>query len=367
MSTLFKDIYSPEFYEQFAAVLNEVLEDFSVQSFHELIFIDVFPDYELKQRMAHTAEVLHHFMPKNFVEAVVELKKIIDQLRALGIEEKSIEYMFLPEYISLYGADDFQSSVDAFEYVTQYTSCEFAVRPFLIRYETAMLEQMTQWSTHENHWVRRLSTEGSRPRLPWAMALPSFKKDPTHLLPLLENLKDDESETVRRSVANNLNDIAKDNPDIVIGVAQRWLGRSKNTDALVKHACRTLLKAGHPHVLPLFGLSPDNIELLSFDIVTSEVSIGDSLEFQFSFINRDKEARKVRIEYGLYYLKKNGELSRKVFKVSEREVAENEESRISRKQSFKRITTRVFYAGEHELSIILNGKESKGLSFILRE
>jgi 3-methyladenine DNA glycosylase AlkC len=229
-----------------------------------------------------------------------------------------------------------------------------------------MAKKMYQWSLHENHHVRRLASEGSRPRLPWAIGLPEFKKNPGPLLPILENLKDDPSEYVRRSVANNLNDIAKDNPDITISIAKKWNGQSKETDAIIKHGCRTLLKRGNSEILKHFGLTDNpKIKVTDYKILTSKVNIGGSLEFSFSLHNGSKKRQNIRIEYGLYYLRQNGQLSKKVFKISERQLKPNEKNDIKRRQSFKLITTRTFYTGLHELSIIINGQEKQIAKFRL--
>jgi len=359
MAELFKDVYCPAFYEQFSGVLIKVLPDFDSIKFNQMIFNERFADYELKQRMHHTAEVLDHFMPEDFSSAVVTLKRIIDELRGQGIKERSIEYMCLPDYIETYGLDYYDSAVDCFEYVTQYTSCEFAVRPFIIRYPAKMLVQLQAWTTHESRHVRRLASEGSRPRLPWAMALPAFKKDPTPLLPILTALKYDDCEVVRRSVANNLNDIAKDNSNVVVHVATLWLGDNALTDKLVKHACRTLLKQAQPEIMALFGFQQDLITLTEMSITTPVVKVGGKLTFNFTINNTSGSLQKLRLEYGLYYLKKNGTLARKVFKITERVIAGNTEEQITRHQSFKVISTRVFHLGMHKLAIIINGQESK--------
>jgi hypothetical protein len=170
---------------------------------------------------------------------------------------------------------------------------------------------------------------------------------------------------VRRSVANNLNDIAKDNPDVVIDIATRWKGLSKERDWLVKHGCRTLLKQGNSQVLKLFGFDSRNVALANFEIITPVVKIGETLEFSFSLLNNDPANQMIRLEYGLYYKKKNGEFSKKVFKISEREIKANQQYKIIKKQSFKLITTRVFYTGTHRLSIIINGEEHQLKSFEL--
>ncbi|MEH6533963.1 MAG: DNA alkylation repair protein [Photobacterium frigidiphilum] len=365
MSNLFKDIYSQEFYNQLSDIMLVTIPSFDEKTFNQLIFNDNFIHYELKERMTHTAKVLHHFLSDDFGEAAETIKQLIDNLRLAGIKEESIEFMFFPEYISLYGIDDYKTSILAFEFITQFTSCEFAVRPYIVKYEDKMLEQMLLWSTHNNNMVRRLASEGSRPRLPWAMALPSLKKNPMPIFPILDTLKNDSCEVVRRSVANNLNDISKDNPNFVIETAQKWLGYTKETDALIKHASRTLLKQGEPKTLQLFGFDSKNIMLSNFDILTPYVKIGDALEFSFSLTNQNNTCKKLRLEYGLYYQKSNGDLSRKVFKISEREIEPNKVYKINRKQSFKVITTRKFHTGIHQLSIIINGQESQIKNFKL--
>jgi 3-methyladenine DNA glycosylase AlkC len=158
------------------------------------------------------------------------------------MEDGGLVYIFLPDYIEQYGLEDFESSVKAIENVTRFVSCEFAVRPFILKYGGTMMKKMRTWSLHKSYHVRRLSSEGSRPRLPWAISIPELKKDPSPILPILENLKNDPSEWVRRSVANNLNDIAKDHPGLVIELARKWKGISRETDAIIKHGSRTLLK-----------------------------------------------------------------------------------------------------------------------------
>jgi len=365
MSELIKDLYNELFYDKLGVVLNQTLSSFNKDKFTSLIFDENFEGYELKQRLTHTTKVLNHFLSDDFKIATNELHLIIENLIKAGITEQSMEFMFFPEYIELYGMEEYEISVKAFEYITQYTSCEFAVRPFLKKYPQKMLEQMILWSTHENNKVRRLSSEGSRPRLPWAMALPSYKCDPSPILPILENLKNDTCEVVRRSVANNLNDIAKDNPEIVINIAKKWKGNNSQTDALVKHACRTLLKQGEMQILKLFGFGSTQVKVSEFNINTPTVKIGDYLKFQFNIYNHDKEPQLLRLEYGLYYMKNNGKLARKVFKISEREIESNKIFEINRKQSFKIISTRKFHLGLHQLSIIINGVEGEKLDFEL--
>lgn len=364
MSAL-KDIYSPVFYDKLTVILSRALPEFDKIRFMSRIYRDGFEHKELKDRMRHTAKAMHCFIPENFDEAVPVLEHIINHLREASIGEDSLAYMFLPDYIETYGINNYDAAIRALEFTTQFTSCEFAVRPFLLQYPEQMMEQMKAWSLHENHKVRRLASEGSRPRLPWAMAIPYLKKDPTAILPLLENLKNDTSEWVRRSVANNINDIAKDHPNVVINLAKQWKGYNKETDAIIKHGCRTLLKQAHPEVLKIYGLDSTHIITSDFEILTPTVKMGDSVEFTFTIENKDSTPQTVRLEYGLYYKKAKGHLARKVFKISERVFQPGEKSTIVRKQSFRPITTRVFYTGDHELSLIINGEEKAIAKFEL--
>jgi 3-methyladenine DNA glycosylase AlkC len=362
---LIKDIYSVSFYEKFGQVVAEVHPAFNKQKFMEAIYEGDFVQKEWKERMKHTTVVFHQFMPENFPEAVALIDKIIKNLKKNSFTDGNLAFIFFADYIEKYGLDDFKTSAKAFVSITQFISCEFAVRPFILKYKEKMIDEMRKWSLHENHHVRRLSSEGSRPRLPWAMAIPFLKKDPTSILPILENLKNDPSEYVRRSVANNLNDIVKDNPEIVLEIAQRWKGISKETDGIIKHGCRTLLKQGHPKILSHYGLESTNIELSNFEIKTPKVKIGDYLQFQFYLNNKNSEAKTIRLEYAIHYKKSKGHLAKKVFKISEKIYQPNQLTKVERNQSFKLITTRVFHTGMHQLSVIINGTESEALEFEL--
>ncbi|TCD07565.1 DNA alkylation repair protein [Pedobacter frigidisoli] len=359
MSSLLKDLYSPTFYNRLADALVITVPDFDKSKFIKKIYTSGFESKELKERMEHTAVVLHQFLPNDYPQAIALIKKTISQLRIEGIGEDGLAYMFIPDYLEKYGINHFEESVEALEFVTQFVSCEFAVRPFILKYEVKMIQKMNNWSLHTSHKVRRLASEGSRPRLPWAMGIPFLKKDPTSILPILENLKKDPSEYVRRSVANNLNDIAKDHPQIVMDIAKRWSGLGTETDAIIKHGSRTLLKQGHAEILKHYGLDDKGISLSNFKILTPEVNIGGSLSFSFIIKNENLTEQKVRLEYAIYYKKQNGQNTKKVYKISERIYPAHAEVSIIRKQKFVLITTRKLHLGDHQISIIINGSEKE--------
>lgn len=360
MASPLKDLYSASFYNQLADSIARVLPSFNKQQFIALLLDEAFESKELKERMKHTAAVLHQFLSADYPQAVKQIQQIIGQLRKDRFGEDRLESMFFPDYIETYGLHDYEPSIAALEFVTQFVSCEYAVRPFLLRYGKKMLQQMKTWSRHESAKVRRLASEGSRPRLPWAIAVPALKQDPTPILPILENLKNDPSDSVRRSVANSLNDIAKDHPGVVLAIAAKWKGQSPAVDAIIKHGCRTLLKQGHTEILKHYGLESKHITLQHFTILTPVVKTGSNLDFSFTITNKSNSPQTVRLEYAVYYRKQNGQPSKKVFKISERTYQPKEQITVQRRQKFTPITTRTYYAGQHQLSIIVNGEE-KGI------
>ena len=335
----------------------DLIPGFSKNSFMNDIYDSNWKDRELKERMVHIADTLHHRFPGNFSDSIQVILGLTRKVPDSPLAGHSYEFIFLPDYIERYGINHYSESVAAMEKLTQFITCEFAVRPFIRKYPDRMMTQMEMWAVHENHHVRRLASEGCRPRLPWASALENFKQHPKPILPILENLKEDRSEYVRRSVANNLNDIAKDHPDLVLEQCENWFGRSKHTDRLVKHACRTLLKRAHPRALALFGYAePEGVKIVDFEH-DQEVTIGESLEFRFKIRNGSKVQMKLRIEYGIDYMKSNGALNRKIFQLSEMELMGGEEAFYKRSQSFRNMTTRKHYPGLHQLAILVNGRE----------
>ncbi|XRD23614.1 hypothetical protein AABM34_13875 [Lysinibacillus fusiformis] len=220
-----------------------------------------------------------------------------------------------------------------------------------------MMDQMLKWVNHANPHIRRLASEGCRPRLPWASALGIYKLDPSPILPILNLLKQDPSVYVQKSVANNLNDIAKDHPELVKRLAREWHGESSITDWIIKHGCRGLLRKGDAEVLFLFGFdnSPD-VTIHELALGKVRLAIGQTLDFAFTIQTTSTAPQKLRIEYAIDFVKANGATSRKLFKITER-TFEKESHRYTRNHHFKDLTTRKHYPGQHKLAVIINGKE----------
>lgn len=225
------------------------------------------------------------------------------------------------------------------------------------------MAQMKIWAKSKSEHTRRLSSEGCRSRLPWAVSLPNFKKDPSKTIEILNMLKNDTSKYVQKSVANNLNDISKDNPSLVKQIAKNWIGESKSINWIVKHGCRTLLKNGDDEVLNIFGfLAPNNLKIKDIKL-SRKVLMGENLNFKFNLIS-SKYLGKLRVEYAISFVRLNGKLNRKVFKICEGEYKESTLS-INKQYSFKKITTRNYYKGNHILEIIVNGSILSSAEFYL--
>lgn len=361
-----KNLYNTRFLSSFAAHFHEVAPHFEKERFLHDVFDQQWEERELKQRMRHIATVINKNLRGNFEEKMETISAVIEHLRKVGMGENSIEYMFFPDFVEQYGLAQPDVSLRAIEYITQFTSCEFALRPFLLQYPDMVMHQMLEWSKHADHRVRRFSSEGCRPRLPWAMAIPSLKKDPGPVLPILENLKNDPSEFVRRSVANNLNDIAKDHPATVLEIAKKWQGQSKETDWIIKHGCRTLLRKADPAILAHFGLSTSfGCTIEELRLASEQVRVSESLHFTFSLTNRSNKDEKLRVEYAIYYVKANGKQSKKLFKITENTYKAGVNYTFSRSQAFRDMTTRKHYPGVHKLAVVINGVEMASGEFTL--
>jgi 3-methyladenine DNA glycosylase AlkC len=365
MAELLKHMYNPQFFERLTAVLLETVPSFDERRFIFKIFDRTWPDLELKQRTRQITIALHEFLPAEFSEAARIVTSISSSIRGRKEKEQSYPFIFLPDYIELYGLENFDESMKAIEEITKLVSAEFAIRQFILKYPDATMRQMTLWSNHEDPAVRRLASEGCRPRLPWSQELTMFRKDPSMILPILENLKTDPSEYVRRSVANNLNDIAKDNPSLVIKTAKRWKGDSLETKWIIRHGCRTLLKKGVEEVLRMHGFKADRRCTIEHLNVSKAVKIGDYLRFDFVFRNLEKRSEQFRIEYVVHYVTSTGKISPKVFKIGEYKIQGTSSVSISRRQSFKNFTTRKHYQGKHTLTILINGKSKARQDFVV--
>ncbi len=345
-----KNALNSDFVNLLAKALKRADSNFDSGNFQKCCIDKSWDEKELKQRIRHIAKTIHDFLPYDYRKQIGILLRVAPAFRGLSA-------LVFPDFVEEFGACDVDASLDALEMLTQYTTGEFAIRPLVSAEREKVMRQVKKWAKHSNEHVRRLASEGIRPRLPWAKPLHEFKKNPETVLEILDLLKNDKSEYVRRSVANNLNDIAKDHPKLILKTAKNWIGKSEATDKLLKHACRTLLKQGNPEALNIFGFKqniPATIE--KFRIQNPKISIGDTLSFGFDLHNQSKKSQQLRIEYIVHFLKNNGKHSAKVFQLSSRQFPPGITS-FTRTHRFKDFTTRKHYPGKHMIAIAINGVE----------
>lgn len=357
--------------EQIAGVLVRVSPDFPQSVFIRQSLLNLEP-LELKQRVHHLIAVLAECLPRSFTEAATILQQIPRHWQASGVaggystEDYGFAVWPLIDYVSVHGLHEPELALQTLEVLTPLFTAEYAIRPFLQQHFELSYSYLQRWTTHDNHHVRRLASEGCRPRLPWGQRVPLLMKQPEIILPILEQLKDDDSDYVRRSVANNLNDISKDYPEVVLTLAQQWLNGepSKHRQWIIKHATRGLVKAGHADVFALLGHSQAvTLENACLTLDQTVVSMGDSITLDFGFSL--PEAHSVVIDYALHLPRANGKTSVKVFKWQSGKLAAGD-YRLSRNYTFKALTTRRYYAGQHAFEVLVNGRSCGKMSFDLR-
>lgn len=362
MAELMKNqYYNYNSLHELALRVKNVYPTFQIDTFVGDVMDETWEALELKARMRKITVNLGRQLPPDYEQIL----GIIDQVVAgypAGFNDNAL--ICFPDFVEVYGQDEgnWDLSIAAIERYTPLSTAEFVVRPFLIRYESRMMRQMAVWAKHDNEHIRRLASEGCRPALPWGQGLSSFKKDPSPVLAVLEQLKADPSLYVRKSVANNLNDISKTHPDVVAKIARDWYGENEYTNWVVKHGCRTLLKKGNREVLDIFGFADAcHVQVKEFAITEQSLYIGEALSFSFAVSAR--EATKIRLEYGIDYVKSSGKQSRKIFQISEIILQANQEKQYAKSHPFADMSSRKHYPGIHSITLIVNGTPRETLNF----
>jgi len=365
----FKNLFSPELVSCLADHLATHVEGFERASF-EVPILEQLDQLELKARAQIIADGMYRALPKKQPERDAIMLAMLHPLEDYETGFESGEdgvrgwgVMPLSLVVGQHGFDDFDASVALLGEMTKRASSEFAIRYFLLSDQDRTLRLMMPWLTDPNH---RLVSEGTRPRLPWAMQLPQLMADPAPMLPYLEALRDDEEEYVRRSVANHLNDIAKDHPDLVADIARTWLvGAGKNRTRLVRHASRTLIKDGHSGALEAFGFAAPKLELESLAIDTPTVKFGETLQFRADLRSTSEDPQMLVIDYLVHFQKANGALVGKVFKWKNFTLGPGEARTLERSHPIRPITTRRYYPGTQGLSLRINGRDFGDAEFEL--
>lgn len=252
--------------------------------------------------------------------------------------------------------DDFDDGLALLAELTPRLTGEFAIRRLLGHDLDRALKAVLGWTAHPDEHVRRLASEGTRPYLPWAVRVPGLARRPEVTLPVLNALYRDPSEYVRRSVANHLNDLARDAPGTVVATAREWLSAADgNTGWVVRHGLRTLVKKGDPDALALLGFAPAQVAVSGPRLDRKVVTVPGELTFTFEISNTGTQDVRLAVDYRVHYRKANGGLSAKVFKVSTVTLAPGRSRSFSKRHAFRQMTTRVHYPGLHALELQING------------
>ncbi|MDH4439144.1 MAG: DNA alkylation repair protein [Rhizobium sp.] len=321
-------------------------------------------DLELMQRGQCIADALRRHLPGDFEAAANILHACLPTSERPGLTGWAL--LAVNQYVAAEDAPHLEAALELLKALTPHFTGEFGIRRLIHEHQDEALAIIATWVTCPNHHVRRLASEGTRPRLPWAMRLPNLVRDPAPILPILEALIDDEEDYVRRSVANSLNDIAKDHPDLVADFVERHaVGASKNRLWLLKHASRTLVKKGHGKALANFGYAPLADVTAKLSLADERIVFPGELGFTIQLTNTGKVTRTVLLDYAIHHQKKDGSLTPKVFKGKSLVLGAGESVTIAKRHALRPITTRVYHPGLHRLEIQLNGVSVASADFDL--
>ncbi|MCF6228131.1 MAG: DNA alkylation repair protein [Planctomycetes bacterium] len=318
-------------------------------------------DIPLKERMRKSTLTLNKTLALPYRKAVEVLKAALPEFKG------GMNGMIPPDYIEVYGQNDINFSLKALRDTTSFGSAEFAVRTFLKLDLGQTYAAMLKWTGDQCEHVRRLASEGLRPRLPWSFQLKNLMKNPQPCFELLSSLMADESKYVRTSVANHLNDISKDNPDALLEFVEAADQTNGDTVWIIKKALRSLIKAGDIRTLNYLGFTtPPKIEFANFTLAPSTIGLGEKLEFGFSLESQSNKDQKLAIDYVIHYMKKNGTPSEKVFKLKEVVLKVGQNLEVKKSQTMAHFSTRKLYAGKHRVEIVINGQRFAGAEFTLK-
>lgn len=359
-----KEAFNAQSVEHLANLLVAAHPKFPSREFSRRVLSNL-AELELKDRVRLIARAIAEFLPP-------------EPRRALPILEAVIKTENLPEGVAGFQAwpltqvvediaiEEPELALATLQKLTTVMSAEFAIRPFLIQHQALSLRTLKKWARDPDVHVRRLVSEGTRPRLPWGQRIPAFQKNPEICLPFLKILRRDPELYVRKSVANHLNDFSKDHPDWLVKELAKWNAEypmCPRISWIVRHACRSLIKAGHPAALRLQGFSPAKVANASLRLAATKVKMGEGITFTFSARAARSEAWLV--DYAIHHRKSNGESKPKVFKWTKASLTKGDELVLEKRHRFVEISTRKYYPGIHHVEVFVNGKSVGKKPFVL--
>lgn len=366
MAEPLKEMFNQAAVEWLAGRLAAASPDFPRAKFTRAILADL-PALELIARVERIAVEMRRHLPEDFRKAVKIVAKALGDPPPQGDGTDFGSFRVLPchRFVALAGLAHASHALAYFRDATRHFSGEFDIRPFIQRNQKNVLAELCRWTSDADWRVRRLASEGSRPRLPWGLRLHALVAEPGPLLPILEALRDDKVDAVRRSVANSLNDIAKDHPDRAVEILASWRAEPSRT-ALIRHALRHLVKQGHAGALAMMGADPAvNFAIDDMKLSARRVAIGGKIGIALTLRNAGRKRSLAIVDYAVHHLGARGDLRPKVFKWKQLELAPGQTVPLARPHSLKPVTTRRYYPGAHKIDIRVNGRILAEAAFTL--
>ncbi len=365
MAEPFKNLINPGLVQQAAQRMQQVAPGFDGHRFAKLASTGL-EALELKARALHVCQALASTLPADFHQAALQLEAALappetgEAMAQLhGVEQGLRGWILWPvgEYIAQHGQAHPERALQTLHALTQRFTAEFAIRPFIRQHPELSFATLARWVHDDSPHVRRLVSEGSRPRLPWGEQLKALIQDPSPSLPLLRALQDDPSDYVRRSVANHLNDIAKDHPKLVATWLQEHLPQANAPRRqMLKHASRTLIKAGDPAVLKAWGLGGHFKGEATLKLAPARVALGGQVQLMLHLQSTSTRTQTLAIDYAVHHVKADGSTSPKVFKGWQLQFPAMGEVDLKKGHSMRMITTRRYHAGRHGVAVQINGQ-----------
>lgn len=374
MAEPFKNLINPALVQRAAGHLARVEPAFDAGRFVRQACAGL-EALEMKARAMQIADALEAALPVEFEHAAAAIEAALapapdhERLGELVLSDAGLAGWILwpvGEFVARRGLSHPDRALAALAEITQRFTAEFAIRPFIVAHPALVFETLSRWARHPSAHVRRLASEGSRPRLPWGLQLKALIADPSPTLPLLAALQDDPSEYVRRSVANHLNDIAKDHPALVVDWVERHLpGASAERRALLRHASRTLVKRGDRRMLAAWGLGSSFKGEAQLTVAPRRVRVGERLTLSLALTSHAARAQSLAIDYLVHHVKADGATSAKVFKGWVTTLPARGALQLAKTHSLRPVTTRRYHPGRHVVEVQVNGRIVAADEFML--
>lgn len=358
MAAALKLFFSPQTIGAIATSISHVWQHFDREGFVRDCCLGI-DDLELMPRAQHISRQMRVYLPRDYDKAVeilmLSLGPVLPKTDGNGLAP----FFYLPHvfFVRDHGLEHFVISMAAQYELTRRFTAEFSIRPFIARYCAPCMTLLEKWACDPCEHVRRLVSEGTRPRLPWAAKLDLFITQPHLTRPLLESLKDDTSLYVRRSVANHLNDISKDNLDYALDLAQDWAAQaSPERRWVIKHGLRSLVKKTHPRAIQLMGFAGNGVfEVLQPYCLPAQPSLGGKVQIGCLLKLAQAEPMDVLVDLSMEFPGRNAARV-KVFKLTQARLSADTPLNLVKHISLAPMSTRTYYPGQYSWTLLVNGE-----------